>query len=177
VVNISYQAAIDYCDWLTTVYNSLEKQKYKKVVFKLPSKREWEWAASGGRDKFYYPWGGPYCKNSKGCYLANFCPLEKQYLYKKDTYSSSYNYPNDDRTISRGVDGAIIPTKVGSYFPNAYGLYNCSGNVAEMVNEFGMTKGGSWNSNDFDMKIGNKEIYQVPSPNIGFRVFMEVIEK
>jgi formylglycine-generating enzyme required for sulfatase activity len=183
VVNISYQAALAYCSWLSNKYNALEKRKYKKVTFRLPSENEWESLAKGGRN-YQFPWGGPYTRNSKGYYLANYCPLEDQFFYKADStfdqkYPSGYfyNYPNADFTISRGIDGSIIPTRVEAYFPNDYGLYNCSGNVAEMINEYGITKGGSWNSYDYLVRITSKEKYTEPSPIIGFRVLMEVLER
>jgi hypothetical protein len=41
VVNISYEAATMFCKWLTEMYNSDSKRKFKKVVFKLPSEKEW----------------------------------------------------------------------------------------------------------------------------------------
>ena len=41
--------------------------------------------------------------------LANFNPLRGNY----------------------GVDGGVYPVRVDSYFPNDFGLYNMSGNVAE----------------------------------------------
>ncbi len=175
VVNISYGAALNYCAWLTKKYNSLEKRKYHKVVIRLPNEREWVAMAKGGRN-FMYPWGGPYCRNSKGCYLANFCPLEEQYRVQTDS-GAHYKYPNGDFTTSRKMDGSVIPARVNSYFPNLYGLYNCSGNVAEMINEFGITKGGSWNSNNHYIQINAREIYSSPDPTIGFRVLMEVLEK
>lgn len=175
VVNISHKAALAYCEWLTKKYNSLEKRKYKKVIFRLPNEREWEEMAKGGRN-FMYPWGGPYRKNSRGCYLANFCPIEEQYIFKNDS-GNVYKYPNNDFTISRSIDGSVIPARINSYFPNYYGLYNCSGNVAEMISEFGITKGGSWNSNDHYIQIRSKEKYSNPGPTIGFRVLMEVLEK
>lgn len=175
VVNISYKAALAYCEWLTKKYNDLENKTYKKVIFKLPTEKEWEDLAKGGNN-FMYPWGGPYCRNSKGCYLANFCPLEEQYIFKTDS-ATIYKYPNDDFRVSRGIDGSIIPSNVDSYFPNDYGLYNCSGNVAEMVSEYGITKGGSWNSNNHYIQIRSNEKYTEPSPTIGFRVLMEVLEK
>ena len=56
-----------------------------------------------------YPWGGPYTRNSKGCFLANFKPGRGDYR----------------------ADGGYYPVRVYSYFPNDYGLYNMAGNVAE----------------------------------------------
>jgi gliding motility-associated lipoprotein GldK len=77
--------------------------------FRLPTEHEWEYAARGGRDNAPYPWGGPYIRNSKGCLLANFKP-------------GRGNYPED---------GGLYTVKADAYYPNDYGLYNMSGNVAE----------------------------------------------
>jgi hypothetical protein len=50
-----------------------------------------------------------------------------------------------------------------------------SGNVAEMLNEKGIAKGGSYNSPGYDVRIESKMNYNDASPEVGFRVFMEVI--
>lgn len=48
VVFISYNDAIAYCKWL--------EKKYPGYTFRLPTVREWEYAASGGKN-YIYPWG------------------------------------------------------------------------------------------------------------------------
>ncbi|MGB3465014.1 MAG: SUMF1/EgtB/PvdO family nonheme iron enzyme, partial [Cyclobacteriaceae bacterium] len=37
VINISYEAAVLYCDWLTQQYNQQDKRGYRKVKFRLPT--------------------------------------------------------------------------------------------------------------------------------------------
>jgi gliding motility-associated lipoprotein GldK len=56
-----------------------------------------------------YPWGGPYIRNSSGCFLANFKPMRGRYF----------------------EDGGFYTVKVYSYNPNGFGLYCMAGNVAE----------------------------------------------
>jgi len=177
LVNISYEAATKYCEWLTKKYNAMHKRQHKRVVFRLPTSAEWELAARGGRIGNTYPWGGPYKMNYHGCYLANFFPLEERFLKMDTLYNQFYDYPNNDKTISRGLDGGIIPVNVNSYFPNDYGIYNMSGNVAEMVQEKGISKGGSWNSFLEYIAIASHETYVEANPTLGFRVFMEVLEE
>ena len=77
-------------------------------------------------------------------------------------------------------DNALLLAPSESYVANDYGLYNCSGNAAEMLAEPGKTKGGSWNSFGYYIRIDAEDEYAgftVPSPQIGFRYFMEVIEE
>lgn len=98
--------------------------------FRLPTEAEWEFAAKAvvedreynntrGRKK--YAWKGKYTRNKskkyKGDQLANF----KQ---GKGDYSGVPGWSND---------GADITIQVKSYEPNAFGLYDMSGNVAEWV--------------------------------------------
>lgn len=46
-VNISFEAALAYCDWLTEQYNNNPGKKFKKVKFRLPTIKEWQIAALG----------------------------------------------------------------------------------------------------------------------------------
>lgn len=167
VVNISYEAAKQYCDWITKVYNASadKKKEHKKVRFRLPTEEEWELAAKAGKKEVAYPWGGYFIRNNKGCYLAN---------YDVSGEAPCKDCPNAN--VNRPDDGGFFPVKADSYFPNDFGLYNMSGNVAEMIDKQGITKGGSWHEIPFYGQISSKNTYDKPQPFIGFRVFMEVEE-
>jgi formylglycine-generating enzyme required for sulfatase activity len=163
IQNISHEAAKLYCEWLTNVYNTstYKKKKYKKVVFRLPTTKEWETAALGGHMEVPYPWGGYYHKNAKGCYLSNFDVASDEPC--KDCKD---NHPSND--------GGFFTVHLDAYYPNDFGCYNMSGNVAEMVATKGIAKGGSWEDTPENCKISAVKNYNTPSPAIGFRVFMEV---
>ncbi|MBC7863393.1 MAG: SUMF1/EgtB/PvdO family nonheme iron enzyme, partial [Bacteroidia bacterium] len=45
VVGITHEQAVAYCEFKTEMYNNYYKRKYKKVIFRLPTKMEWEFAA------------------------------------------------------------------------------------------------------------------------------------
>lgn len=98
--------------------------------FRLPTEAEWEYAAKANaenreyniiRGKKKYAWSGKYTRDKstryKGDQLANF----KQ---RKGSYSGVSGWSED---------GSDIPIQVKSYPPNAFGLYDMSGNVAEWV--------------------------------------------
>ena len=63
-----------------------------------------------------------------------------------------------------------LPDPAKSHHPNNYGLYNMSGNVAEMVYERGIAYGGSFLDTGYDIRIDSEKPYDAPSPLIGFRV-------
>ncbi|MBO6517995.1 MAG: SUMF1/EgtB/PvdO family nonheme iron enzyme [Bacteroidia bacterium] len=165
VVNISHHAAELYCQWLTAVYNGLDhkRKKHVKVEFRLPTEQEWEFLAQGGDTGRVYPWGGPYVRNSKGCFIANL----------KTASSQGNNLDCASNNVS-DADGGYFPVRADSYFPNAYGLFNMTGNVAEMVSETSLCKGGGWNTKPSKAKIKSKNEMTGPSPEIGFRVIMVI---
>ena len=112
LVGVTWEQAQAFCVWRTQLYNNyLLKGKGSSFVqnYRLPTEYEWEYAARGGRNLSMYPWGSPYTRNSKGCFLANFKPLRGNYV----------------------DDGFLKPSPVGSFEPNDYNLYDMAGNVAE----------------------------------------------
>lgn len=57
-------------------------------------------------------------------------------------------------------------------------MYNMSGNVAEMISDASIIKGGSWLDGAEKMAISNKQAYDgLAKYSVGFRYFMEVVEK
>jgi len=200
-VNITYEAAVEYCKWLTDQYNeSPKKKKFKKVLFRLPTLKEWQIAALG-YDKFQswdlrenivdvviakdtmemfkgekkkmkvddtilYPWYFVYhmrnrVYNQFGCYLGNFQIREDR------------NCPS--RALA--YDGFTMAAFVEAYFPNNIGLYDVCGNVAEMIDEKGKACGGSWKEAPENGTFQSVKSYTGPDETVGFRLFMEVIEK
>jgi sulfatase modifying factor 1 len=140
VVGVSWKQATAFCEWRTNLLNShLEsKKRIAESDFRLPTEAEWEYSARGGRSQAPYPWGGYYLRNKKGCLLANFKP-------------GRGNYPED---------GGFYTVRADAYWPNDFGLYNMSGNVAEWTSslyyegaynfQHDMNPDIRWNAKDSD---------------------------
>lgn len=155
VVNISQEAAELFCKWLTKKYNSNPKRIYKKVLYRLPTEKEWELAAKGGNINSKYGWKGSQTINKQGKKMGNFHLIQ-------DTL-------NPTLTLIENVK---------SFYPNKYGLYNMSGNVSEMVHEKELVKGGDWYHNSEYCIVGTKLLWDgTPKSYIGFRFVMVVKEK
>ncbi len=111
VVGVNWDQANAFCNWRTDLRQK-ELTPYQiqyETKFRLPTEVEWEYAARGNKEHSIYPWGGPYSRNSKGCFLANFKPVRGNYI----------------------ADGYAYTAPSISYWANDYGLYNMSGNVSE----------------------------------------------
>lgn len=154
-VNISYEAAKAYCEWLTKQYSLQRKRTYTQVVFRLPTELEWRTAAGSGDPKAITPFPNNSIKNSSDCYLANIQPIKGRFF----------------------DDGGFHQVKVNSYQPNKLGIYNTFGNVSEMTSTKGTALGGSWFDLFEDCTFDKKQAYSSPMPTIGFRIVMEIIER
>jgi formylglycine-generating enzyme required for sulfatase activity len=150
VVGISYEQALAFCKWRTErvkEYWYIKTKKELDIEYRLPTKEEWELISNSGMDVFI---GNG--KNSKGQYMFNCL---------SDSMNSS----------TRGImlDNADVTAPVYSYWKNHFGLFQTIGNVAEMINEKGICKGGSWRHRPEACRAGNNIAYSKPTSWVGFR--------
>jgi len=167
VVGISYQQAIDFCKWRTFVVNLgnyVDENKFNflehlqdsfpiKVIYRLPTEKEWEIIAFGKFQIERYPYGfDSTYKKWKGKYLPIF----------------NAEYPGKKNTDSAG-NKKYWTAEVRAYYPNSFGCFNMIGNVAEIISENGVAKGGSYVHSIDSCKISMKQFYTKPESWLGFR--------
>ena len=135
VVGITWEQATAFSHWRTHIMNSFLRAQGEPILpdFRLPTETEWEYAARGSLSQSPYPWGGPYTRNMRGCFLANFKPLRGNYT----------------------ADGGLKAIKVRQYNPNNYGLYDMAGNVAEWTSTVYDETSGSYSH---DMNSDNSYV-------------------
>lgn len=111
VVGVSWEQANAFAAWRTMfLKKGLGKEAVYIEPYRLPTEAEWEYAARAGVSENPYPWDGDLTmSDDKGCFYANFKPQEGNY----------------------SKDGHVITSRVGSYAPNDFGLYDMAGNVSE----------------------------------------------
>ena len=178
VVGVTWTQAKAFCQWRTMYHNTYRKSKKLHFVnsYRLPTEAEWEYAARGGLQAATFPWGGPYTKSDRGCFMANFKPLRGDYA----------------------ADNALYTVEAKSYEPNDFNLYNMAGNVSEWVNasydpssyEFFSTinpsvndinnqrkvvRGGSWKDVKYYLQVSTRDYEYADSARsyIGFRTVQD----
>jgi len=176
VIRVTWQNAMAFCEWLS---------RHSGQKFTLPTEAQWEWACRAGTNTPL--WYGDV--NSDFSKLANLADERIVSLCRRD---SPKWIPNID-----GVnDGSVISDNVGKYAPNAWGLHDMHGNVAEWTRtayrpypyDSGdgrddprasgtkSVRGGSWYDRPKLARSAFRMNYQPWQRvhNVGFRVVMEV---
>ncbi|HMP94560.1 MAG TPA: SUMF1/EgtB/PvdO family nonheme iron enzyme [Phnomibacter sp.] len=152
VVNITRAGAEAFAQWYTQQYQSQPQQPLgPQVQFMLPTRQQWVLAARSGKlqDESPYPWPGQQLRNKKGQKLCNYAA----------------------EVASGASPRADITAPAKSFWPNALGLYNMCGNVAEMVADAPLAMGGNYTSPAAGVGITQSQpLGQGSSPTVGFRL-------
>ena len=169
----------------------VERKTGKK--FRLPTEAEWEWT----RRRVKRPCGT--AASTTISPSSKTCPTTRRSnsSFRASIRSQFRIRPSGVPSFrAKGVDdGAMIGTGVGSYAPNAWGLYDMLGNVAEWtasdykaypyvaddgrndgdLNAKKVAKGGSWRDRPKWARAGLRRDYESWQPvfNVGFRVVCE----
>ncbi len=172
VVCVSYNDARAYTEWLTVQTGNR---------YRLPSEAEWEYATRAGTTTIRY-WGDDV---NAGCAYANVSDMTA-----KDA--------NPHWTTTTCRDGSLHTAPVGSYQPNAFGLYDTLGNVWEWTEDCKhanyagapadgsawtvggdcnarVVRGGSWYVTPPTTRSANRATYSKKHRyDVGFRVAMDL---
>jgi formylglycine-generating enzyme required for sulfatase activity len=111
VVNVSWNDAVVFCKWLS---------KKEGKTYRLPTEAEWEYACRAGTTTRYYSGDDPETLAKVGN-VADAAAKAK--------------FPDWKYTI-KASDGYVFTSPVGSFEPNAFGLYDMHGNVWEWCEDW-----------------------------------------
>jgi formylglycine-generating enzyme required for sulfatase activity len=175
VIRITWRQAMVFCEWLS---------KETGLRCSLPTEAQWEYACRAGTATPLY-YGNVDTNFAK---LANLADERVNNLCRRDS-------PKWIPSVSQVSDGAVVSVDVGRYEPNAWGLHDMHGNVAEWTRtsdkpypynprdgrdsgsprDKKVARGGSWYDRPHRARSAHRLRYQPWQPvfNVGFRIVVE----
>ena len=141
VAGVSGNDAKVFCQWLTKKERA-EGKLASNQEYRLPTNAEWDKAAGST----HYPWGDDWPPPPGA---GNFAGNE----------AHDGNWPSARPTIKDYDDGYPRTSPVGSFNPNAYGLYDMGGNGAQACvdgDEY-TGRGGSWTESDSGVLVSSNK--------------------
>jgi len=179
-IRVSWERAAEFCRWLSA--------KTGKTV-RLPTETEWEWACRAGTaSSFNYGELGGNFAPYENLADASFVALAVVGVDPKPMANPPplWDYELRERSVN---DGTLHLARVGSYRPNAWGLYDMHGNVAEWTSsdwtadyaakaeaqDLKVVRGGSWYRRPERATSSWRWRYpkDMPPFDVGFRVVIE----
>lgn len=171
-IRVSWDRAMAYCDWLS------EKTG---LNISLPTEEQWEMACVGNKNGLFHFEGNDFSEyeNLADSTFATFgytgISLDGHFqIGGKNCYIAPEGVSLADNFYN---DGACVTTFVGSYKPNALGLYDMHGNAAEWTltdlnSGEKIVKGGSFMDRPERAGINVKHGYPAWQNvhNVGFRI-------
>ena len=162
VVGVRGDDAVAFCHWLTKKERA-EGKLAANQEFRVPTNAEWNNAVGSTR----YPWGDEWPPPAgAGNYAGNEA--------RDNDWIRSYT------TIAGYDDGYPRTSPVGSFKPNAYGLYDMGGNIWQWCLEnskYTTLRGAAWSkSTKEDLASSRSSLLTISrtATDIGFRVVLVV---
>jgi formylglycine-generating enzyme required for sulfatase activity len=150
VVNVSRNDAQAFCAWLTETERAAGRISVHNS-YRLPTDAEWSRAVGlGDRETGATP-------KEKSGKVANVYPWGTQFPPPQGAGNfadqTALNYFTHWPHIAGYTDGFVTTAPVGSFTPNALGLYDLAGNALEWCGDGydatqkqGVLRGGAWNN-------------------------------
>lgn len=186
VVNISWDQAVRFCNWLSdkdnlpaayeTVNGSWQLKQPANTGYRLPTEAEWAWAARyAAGEPTRFPWGD------------NMPPTEGAGNFADESAVSMVPY-----SIRGYNDKFRGPAPPGTYTANALGIHDLAGNVSEWVHdaysidlhrrkltdptgpetgEYRVIRGSNYTHGRFsELRWTFRDYGADPRPDVGFRI-------
>lgn len=131
VAKVSWEEAVRYCNWLSEKDGLPAFYRFElgKVVgfnpsatgYRLPTEAEFAWAArpDHGSKRVRFPWGDALPPPDRS---GNYADQSASHLVGRVVFGYNDNY--------------IVSAPVKTFAPDAHGIYDLAGNLAEWVNDF-----------------------------------------
>ena len=119
-------------------------------------------------------------KNAKAYNFEYRLPTEQEWEFVSDGSGAVFSKANANKPMAQlknGLGTLSQATVVSTFEKNRMGLSDLTGNVAEMVSQEHIAKGGSWAHTADESRNGKQQIYQKAAPWLGFRCVCIVKKK